>query len=158
VLALVEMSPVEDLMLVLLRAAMPDMQVKSLISADQDFPLVLVRSSGAWGEWDGDPRFLDAAIVTIHTLCSGPNADEDAALLAEATRVVIRDSANVVVPQRGHITKADMIDRPRRVTDWATATGPVQYADLPTGVSRYETQFRVEIRKPRIKPFPPESP
>jgi hypothetical protein len=147
------MSPIEDLALALLRDRLA-VQVGSLIKPNQDFPFVLVRSSGAWGEWDGDPRFLDAGVLTIHTFCDGPNADEDAGLLAEAVRVVLRDSVNVVLPMRGHITKVVMTDRPRRVTDWATATGPVQYADLPVGVFRYETQYRVEIRKPSVKPFP----
>lgn len=154
ILALVEMSPVEDLMLALLRENLPGINVNSLIADDQTFPLVVVRNTGAWGDWSGDERFLDAGSVVVHTFCEGINGDSDAALLAEAVRVVIRDSVNVVVPNRGHITKQQMLSRPRRVTDWATATGPVQYADLPTGVWRYETTYQVEIRKPLTNPYP----
>lgn len=153
VLALVEMSPVEDLLLALLPQKLPGVHVNSLIADDQPFPLVLIRNNGQWGEWGGDPRFLDASQVNIHVFCEGVNGDEDAALLSEAVRVVLRDSVNVVIPGRGHITKAQMVQRPRRVTDWATASGPVQYADLPSGVWRYETVFNVEIRKPTSKPF-----
>lgn len=147
------MSPVEDLMLTLLREGLPDVAVNSLIADNQTFPLVVVRNTGAWGEWQGDERFLDAGSIIVHTFCEGLNGDSDAALLAEAVRVVIRDSVNKVIPQRGHLVRQHMMDRPRRVTDWATATGPVQYADLPTGVWRYETQYQVEIRKPTDKPY-----
>lgn len=153
VLALVEMSPVEDLLLALLPTKLPGINVQSLIEDDQRFPLALVRAAGEWGEWSGDPRFLDAAQVVIHTFCEGIDADSDAALLGEAIRVVLRDSVNVVIPGCGHITKVDMVRRPRRLADWATATGPVQYADLPTGVMRYETVFNVEIKKSPTKPF-----
>lgn len=153
VLALVEMSPIEDLLLALLPDKFGGIPVKSLIEDNQTFPFILVRNTGAWGEWEGDPRFLDAGTVTVHTFTDGINGDEDGALLSEAVRVVLRDSVNVVVPQRGHITKVELVSRARRVTDWATATGPVQYADLPTGVWRYESVFRIEIRKPSVKPF-----
>lgn len=147
ILALVEMSPVEDLLLDLLPDKLPGIQVQSLIRDEQTFPLVIPRRSGNFGDWNGDERFLDAARITAHTFCEDPNGDEDAALLAEALRVVLRDSRNVVVPQRGHITKVKMASAPRRVTDWATASGPVQYADLPTGVWRYETIYDIEIKR-----------
>jgi hypothetical protein len=153
VLALVEMSPVEDLLLHLLRDKLTGVQVNSLIADDQTFPLVVVRNTGAWGDWGGDERFLDAGSVVVHTFAEGLNADSDAALLAEAVRVTLRDSVNAVVPGRGYISKQKMLSRPRRVTDWATATGPVQYADLPTGVTRYETTYEIEIRKPAAKPY-----
>lgn len=149
VLNLVEMSPVEDLVLALLRTRLPTVNVDTLIALDQGIPFVMVRNAGAWGDWDGDPRFLDAATLAVHTFCEGPNGDEDANLLAEAVRVILRDSVNVVVPDFGYLTKVRMVNRPRRVTDWATATGPVQYADLPTGVWRWETIFDTEIRKPK---------
>ncbi len=58
------------------------------------------------------------------------------------------------MPGRGHLTRVQMTSAPRRVTDWATATGPVQYADLPTGVWRYETQYRIGIRKPHTTRLP----
>lgn len=153
ILGLVELSPVEDLLLELLPAKLPGVDVRSLIADRQGFPLVIARRSGNFGDWSGDPRFLDAARVTVHTLCDGLNADEDAGLLAEAVRVILRDSRNIVVPHRGHLVHVTMASAPRRVTDWATATGPVQYADLPTGVWRYETTYDLVIKKPTQKPF-----
>ncbi|WIM95771.1 hypothetical protein ACTOB_007901 [Actinoplanes oblitus] len=154
--AMVELSPVEDLLLVLLREALAGISVQSLIWDNQTFPMVLVRRQPSFGEWMGDPRFVDSADVAIHTFCADPNGDEDAALLAEAVRVALRDAWLMYrsVPQRGHLTRVTMTSAPRRVTDWATATGPVQFADLPTGVWRYETLYRVAIRKPFARPLP----
>ena len=148
--ALAERSPVEDFMLDLLRAKLPGIQVNSLIADDQRFPLVLVRRIPGLGEGSGDPRFVDAATVSVQAFVEDPNGDEDAAILSEAVRVVLRDAwlSQTVVPGRGHITAFDMSSAPRRVTDWATASGPVQYADLPTGVWRYEAQYHLSIRRP----------
>lgn len=154
--AMAELSPVEDVLLVILRQALPGVTVQSLIWAQQRFPMVLVRRAPSFGEWQGDTRFLDSADVTVHTFAEDPNGDEDAAILAEAVRVALRDAwlNHVVIPGRGHLTRVEMTSAPRRVTDWATATGPVQYADLPTGVWRYETLYRIGIRKPRSRPYP----
>lgn len=158
--ALAELSPVEDLLLAVLRDGLPGIPVKSLIAADQTFPFVLVRRDPSFGLWTGDARFTDSARVVVQTLCSDPDGDPDAAILAEAVRVVMREAwlKQKVYPGRGHITRVDMASAPRRATDWATATGPVQYADLPTGVWRYETQYDVDIRKPRSRPFPIPTP
>ncbi|MEU5403715.1 hypothetical protein ABZ348_30990 [Streptomyces sp. NPDC005963] len=154
--ALAELSPVEDLLLAVLREGLPGISVQTLIEKDQSFPFVLVRRDPGFGSWGGDTRFTDPARIAVQTLCVDPDGDEDAAILAEAVRVVLREAwlRQRVYPGRGHITRVDLASAPRRATDWATATGPVQYADLPTGVWRYETQYDVQIRKPRSKPFP----
>ncbi|MDH6462058.1 hypothetical protein M2302_002233 [Micromonospora sp. A200] len=154
--ALAELSPVEDIMLAVLRAGLPGVRVQSLVEANQDFPLVLVRRAPHFGAWGGDTRFTDEADVEIHTFCPDPDGDEDAAILAEAVRVVLRDAflQQKAIEGRGQIKRVEMTSAPRRAPDWATAMGPVQYADLPTGVWRYETTYRVEIRKPRNRPFP----
>ena len=154
ILALVEMSPVEDLMLAVLRQGLPGIDVQTLIADDQTFPMVLVRTQADWGDWAGDPRFIDAATISIQAFCQGLNGDVDASLLSEAVRVVLRDSVNKPMPDLGHLIKVQMMGHPRRVTDWATSAGPVQYADLPTGVWRYESTYQIAMRKPRNKPFP----
>jgi hypothetical protein len=153
VLSLIEMSPVEDLMLALFREALPDVKVQTLIEGKQVFPFILIRSSGSWGSWEGDPRFIDSSTVEIHAFCEGVNADEDANLLSEAARVILRDSKNKVVPGKGYLISVEMLDRPKRSPDWQASVGPVQYADLPTGVERWEATYRVTIRKPANKPF-----
>ncbi|WP_327292445.1 hypothetical protein [Streptomyces sp. NBC_01198] len=154
--ALAELSPVEDLMLAILRAGLPGIQVGSLIATDQTFPFVLVRRDPSFGNVGGDVRFVDDAIVAVQSFCVDPDGDEDAAILAEAARVVIRNAwlDQLVIPGRGHITSFDISSSPRRAPDWATSTGPVQYADLPTGVWRYETKYQLSIRRPRIRPYP----
>lgn len=154
--AMAELSPVEDLLLPILREGLPGIPVSSLIAANQTFPLVLVRRGASFGEHAGDTRFTDSAQVSIQTFCADPNGDEDAAILAEAARVVLRDAwlKQKVVPGRGHLTRVELSSAPRRVTDWATAAGPVQYADLPTGVWRYESIYQIDIRKPRLRPYP----
>jgi hypothetical protein len=104
-------------MLAVLRDGLPGIEVKSLIAKNQTFPLVLVRRDPSFGNWTGDTRFLDAARVAIHVFCEDPDGDEDAAILSEAVRVVIRDAwlTQKVVPGRGHITRADLSSAPRRV-------------------------------------------
>lgn len=154
VLDLVEMSPVEDVLLGLLRERLTGVKVGAQYEDDQIFPSVLIRRDPDWGDWRGDPRFLDAGQVSISTLCNGLNADEDSALLAEAVRVILRDSTNVVVPSRGHVRKAKLVSAAHRVSDWATSTGPVQFANLPADVIRYQATYHVEVRKPLVKPFP----
>ncbi|WAB08718.1 tail terminator [Streptomyces phage Andris] len=154
--ALAELSPVEDLLLAVLRDGLPGISVQSLISKGQTFPFVLIRRDPSFGSWAGDTRFTDSARVAVHTFCQDPNGDEDAAILSEAVRVVLRNAwlNQRVYPGRGHITRVDLSSSPRRATDWATSAGPVQYADLPTGVWRYEAAYDIAIRKPRTRPFP----
>lgn len=147
------MSPVEDVVLDVLRSKITTVNVQTKIETGQTFPFILMRSQGSWGDWTGDPRFLDAAVITISCLCQGLNSDEDAALLAEAVRVVLRDSKNHQVPGRGYLVSASLMDRPKRSPDWAASSGPVQYADLPTDVERWEATYKVVIRKPMAKPF-----
>ncbi|MER7111205.1 hypothetical protein [Streptomyces sp. NPDC000229] len=155
--AMAELSPVEDLLLAVLREGLPGIRVKSLVDLHETFPLVLVRRDPTWGEWQGDTRFTDAARIVVNCFAPDPNGDEDAAILSEAVRVVLRDAwlNQKVYPRRGHIIRVDLNSAPRRATDWATATGPVQYADLPTGIWRYESIYDVQIRKPRTRPYTP---
>ena len=147
---LVERSPVEDFLLDLYRSELPSVPTNTLIADRQEFPFILVRRVPGLGENRGDPRFVDSAAVSVQVFVEDPNGDEDAARLSEACRVVLRDAwlKNKVIPGRGHLTSMEMSSAPRRVTDWATATGPVQYADLPSGVWRYEAQYHLTIRRP----------
>jgi len=149
ILDLVEMHPVEDLVLNLLRQRITSVPVQSQIYDDQTFPAIVIHRGDLLGEWwSGDPRFLDNARLDVFCFVEGLDADEDGSLLSEAVRVVLRDSVNKVVPGRGYITRVEMTSPPRNAADLDTATGPVQYADLPVGVVRYATTYALEIRKP----------
>lgn len=158
--ALAEFAPVEDILLPILDAALPGVSVQDRIWDDQQFPFVLVRRSPTMGEYQGDPRFTDWASLSIHTFATDPDGDQDAAILAEVVRVVLRDAARnrQGVSGLGYLYRADLVSAPRRVSDWATATGPVQYADLPTACWRYEARYEVEIRKSHARPYPLPTP
>ena len=148
VLSMVDFHPLEDIVLELLRARFPStIPVQSLIADRQMFPFILVRRADDWGRWDGD-SFVSSGTLAVHTFCEGLDADQDAALLGEAVRVALFDSINDVVPGKGHLTRIEPITFPRRMPDFATAVGPVQYADLPTGVVRYEARYDVSYRRP----------
>lgn len=146
-----EFLAIEDAVLPVLRDAFPDVRVVSLISEDtpDPFPFILVRGSHETGLWEGDERFIDVAMVAIHVFTEDPDGDWQAARLSEAVRVALRNAARQQfrLPDGSRIHSVTMTSRPRRVTDWATASGPVQYADLPSGTWRYETLFRVSVRR-----------
>lgn len=147
---LVEFTPLEDIVLHHLRAAIPPpIRVGSLVATDQEFPFILVRRTPDWGRWAGDGKFIDAGQITVHSYCEGVNADTDCAFLGDAVRTTLRDAVNVPVSGIGWLTEVEMIQPPRRASDWATATGPVQYADLPEGVVRYEAIFQLVMRAKR---------
>jgi hypothetical protein len=151
VLDLIEFSPVEDLLLEVLRAGLPDVPVYSLIPKDAPDLFVLVRRMAGMGGWSGDQRFTDAGRFFINTFTVDPDGDAKGAQLSEAIRVVLRDAwlSNYTSPDYGSIIRIEMSQEPARRTDWATSSGPVQFADLPTGFWRYETTYTIKIRKPR---------
>lgn len=150
VLALVELSPIEDVALVILKDGLVDIPSYSLIPETVPDDFIVVRRAHGYGLWKGDERFTDWARITVHVLTKDPDGDEKGALLSEAVRVVMRNAwlNNKLIPGRGYVSRIEMRSEPSRVTDWATASGPVQFADLPTGYWRYETTYGISIRKP----------
>lgn len=151
VLDLVELSPVEDILLTILRQDLPDVPIVSLVPDDIPQFFVLVRRITGMGNWQGDSRFTDEARFIINTLTADPDGDEKGALLSEAVRVVLRNAwlAHRVIPGKGSVIKIEMTSEPSRQTDWTSSSGPVQYADLPTGYWRYSTTYQIQVRKPR---------
>jgi hypothetical protein len=147
--ALVSASPIEDLVLALLRRALPEVAVQSQITYHQPMPLILVRRTYSV-EAEAPNRFVDRCHLQVQTFCEDPNGDSDAALLAEAARLALRDAwlDQIVIPGRGYLTYMQVYMPPRRVADWVTSSGPVQYADLPDGVWRYDAQYAVAVRRP----------
>jgi len=149
ILDLIEMHPVEDLVLALLRQRITSVPVQSQINDDQTFPAIVIHRGDLIGQWwGGDPRFIDHARLDVFCFTEGIDADTDGSLLSEAVRNALRGSINQVVPGLGHLTEVTMTSAPRNAADWDTATGPVQYADLPAEVVRYSTTFALSIRKP----------
>ena len=151
--ALVEMAPFEDVGLAVLKDAFPDVTVVSLIPSDaftQESLLFLVRRVGGWGLWDGDARFMDSGSLSLQVFASGSDADERAALASEAIRVAMREAWREpkYYPGVGALVRVRVREEPVAKADWATSSGPVQYADLPKGWTRYETIYDLRVRRP----------
>lgn len=147
-----EFSPIEDVILPILRDALPDgIYVQSLVDLIQDFPAVIVRGVDTFGSPGGDERFLDVADFTIDVLVLDPDGDQDAARLSEACRVALSRAwrQRATVSGRGQIVALSRMSRAHRSPDWASSVGPVQYADLPSNLTRYESRFHAAIRKPK---------
>ena len=150
VLTKADFSPIEDIALAILREELPDVPIFSLIPEETPDFFVLTRRRSALGNWDGDPRFTDVGQVDIHIFTRDPDGDEKGAVLGEAVRVAFRNAwlDHRSVPGRGSVIRIIQTSDPARKTDWATASGPVQYADLPTGYWRYESSYEFRVRKP----------
>lgn len=151
-----ERTPIEDVALTILRAALPSVEFVSQIRKNQSFPVVLVRRLPAFIYAQTDERWLEQADLSIHSFALDPDGDRDAAILAEAVRVALRDAwlDNAGNDSIGWIARFSCLAPARRVPDWATASGPVQYADLPSNTWRYEGRYRLTVRKPRNNPYP----
>ena len=153
---LVEMAPAEDLVLRILRNALPDVPIYSRIPGEHDiWPtqeglLIVPRRGSSYGVWGGESRFMDHAGVEIHVFTYGPDDEERAAWAHEACRVAFRNALinQDYYPGLGSLCGHYVEEEARRKADWATASGPVQYADLPTGWSRYEARHQIYIRRP----------
>jgi hypothetical protein len=153
VYALIENKPVEDIILAILREGLPDVSVVSLIPQEVPEHFVLVRRLQSLGDWHGDPRFTDEGRFAIHTYTADPDGDYKGAILSEAVRVVLRNASlhGWRHPDLGSVIEIAMVSEPTRATDWSTSTGPVQYADLPTGYWRYQSSYTLSVRRPRKK-------
>lgn len=152
-----ELPPIEDVLLAFLRPALPDVEVKTLVpdAMAADFPFVVARRQYNMMHWRGDLRaFVDQAYIQVDTFTQDTttsSGDEEGAILSEAVRVALRDAwlDQTVIEVEGKrvaIAKFDLLNAPRRAGDWANATGPVQYADLPAGAWRYTTVYRITFR------------
>lgn len=161
-LALNEHVPAEDFVLALFRERIEALDLSSpvhvitQISRDQPRPAILIRKLPTFWEFGSDERFLSSMDLAIHVVADDPDGDRDASRLSEACRVILRDAwlNHYYHPENGSVTFFECLAPPRRVSDWATASGPVQYADLPSNVHRYEGRYRIVVRKPRIPPYP----
>lgn len=160
VLAMVanEFQPFEDIFLTILREGLPDILISSLVSENPDWsvcPQIVIRRDHSVGGWNGDPRFIDKGRLAISTFTYDPTGliggDVEGAQLSEAVRLVLFAAWQNQWhnPELGSVKRIRMTNEPSRVPDWQTSQGPVQYANLPVGWSRYETKYEATIRKPR---------
>ena len=157
-------EPIEDCALQILRDAFPDMPVVSLIPEDpaemlpwaeglsHGGPFLLCRKTETLEGWRGDRRgWLDYAVFTVDIFTQDPDGDAKGGRIGEAVRVAFeragRESKRF--PGYGYLRRQNLWSAPARKSDWATSSGPVQYADLPTGWWRYETKFEIWVRVQR---------
>ena len=146
----VEFEPVEELILRILRDNLPNSHIGTLLELDRtgiDYSILVRRIPGLGA---GDNKWINYHGISVHVYTKDPDGDEKGALISDAVRVILRDAAHerVWYPDLGGLTRVRMTLEPVRKTDWATAEGPVQFADLPTGEWRYETRYAVWVRRP----------
>ena len=154
-LNLAQYSPLEDFVI---RALAPTLEphgfaVLALIEDEPTLPFVQVRRLSSWGYWGGDPRgLLDRHRFAIQVFTEDPDGDQKGALYSEIVRAVLQKASDEhwSDPEIGIITNIKMTEAPNRVSDWATSQGPVQYADLPVGTYRYESQYSALTRPPSV--------
>lgn len=146
---------VDELLLGILRPAFEPQGVTVRTQWTQGLapPIILARRerrSGTVSNRVKDERFLEPAIVAIETITDGVDADEVGEELQEAVRAVLREAHlnQTVIPNGGAINRMEISSLPSRVSDWATSTGVVQYAQLPDGQVRYESILRILVRPP----------
>lgn len=147
----IELSPMEDIFLHILRRDFPDIPIHSLIPPEVVFPFVLIGRRAPLENWSGHPRFIDQGRMLVSVFTEEPNGIEKAQLISEGIRVALRDAwlRHEYVPGLGSIVRIELKSEPSRSPDWATSSGPVQFADLPNAVHRYEATYSVRIRRPR---------
>lgn len=139
----------EDVALHVMRTYLPDVTTFSLIPMDAPETFVLVRRDFALGRWSGRPGMVDFGRLRVDCFTSDPDGDWKGAVLADAIRAAFLRAGReeLVLPNGDWIKSVEMTSEPSRRVDWATATGPVQYADLPTGLNRYESKYAIRVRK-----------
>lgn len=147
----VKFYPYEDLLVEMFKYGLPELQFKTLIPERMTYPLVVGRRFLKQGAWSGDPRFIDKGPVRINVFTEGQYAEDQGFFISEAIRVMMLKAKleKWRFPGIGSIVNIEMETEPSDESDWATASGIVQFADLPKHVKRRETVYRMTIRRPQ---------
>lgn len=138
----------EDFVPGILRKVLPErVRVTSRIEEGATFPFVEVSSSRvSEGSFHTDRR-LQTVGVMIQAFTKGVDAEEDASNLCWACVQAVLDAAKRGdrLPDGSVVASARVVMPPLRRSDWADASGPVQYQDLPQLVERYEATLSVVL-------------
>ena len=147
----VELSAFEDIMLTILRRDFPSIPCFSLIPPDVTYPFIWVSRRAPLEVWGGHPRFTDRGRVIVSVFAEEPDGIEKAQYVSEAIRVSLRDAwlRHEFFPGLGSIVNLELKSEPTRSPDWATSAGPVQFADLPNNIHRFEAMYTMTVRRPR---------
>lgn len=147
-----EFQPVTDIALYIIRQAFPDLEVYSEVPFHAKFPFVLVRRGMRFTAVRSDERAIKSVVVDVHCYTAGEDGDLEAEQLSEAIRAAMSNAwrSRLPLPEGwGSLIRIAAEMEPIRAPDWATSTGPVQYADLPTAAWRWEASYRITYRRPR---------
>lgn len=139
----------------ILRTRLPGVRFISQISPHVAPPYVLVREVGFEGAFVADRRFKREYFISIETFTEGLESDVEAPLFHRAaedafTRVAYGNES--VLDGAGWITRYELVEPARRLSDWASAAGPVQTADLPTNWTRHHSLHRIELKRSDVGP------
>lgn len=139
----------------ILRDRFPGFVFAGLISPSLDPPFALVRETGFEGSWAGDRRFKREFFISIETFTDGLESDVEAPQIHRAaedafTRAALANRS--VSAGAAWVTDYELADPPRRLYDWASATGPVQTADLPVNWTRWFSLHRFDIKRSDVGP------
>lgn len=144
-----------DVGLDILRRRFPEMHFISLLSPGTAMPFTLVREVTFYGAWSVDSRFMREYFISIETFTEGLESDVDGPLIHRAAEDAFRRTAlghEAVVNNTGWIEGYELVEPARRVSDWASADGPVQMADLPAGMVRHMSIHRLSLKRSQVGP------
>jgi len=135
------------------KAGGPYVQVVSTYQQNIQPPAVLAintRRTGLDAYGNNDEMFMRSAVMEINTFTDGADAETDGVNLQESVKqaLVRAHLKQIHYPGLGIINHISSPLTATRQTDWATATGPVQYSKLPEGAVRYEARYKMIIRPP----------
>lgn len=141
----------EDFLPVWLREALPEhVTVVTRLEDGMSLPAVLVKETmGSNGYVRARPE-TDVIELELHTFTDGIDAEVDGWRLQWAMWSLIDGwaSRGRRIDSRGSVLKfATQRERPRRRADWADATGPVQYQDLPLRIERFVQPIRLLVKR-----------
>ena len=152
-------GPIEDLVLGILRphfqrveqAGRPKVHVYTDYQEDMKTPGVLclnTRRTGIEAYATNDDNWMRSVVLEVNAFADGWEAEKDAADLQESVRHAFMQAqrTQMVIPGVGSISKITTPIMATRQTDWATASGPTQSAQMPHGATRYEARYRIIMR------------
>lgn len=146
----VRFFPYEDILIEIFKRGLPDVPFYTYIAEDMSFPAVHGQRFAKQRPWSGDPRFIDSGPIRINVFTTGLNAEIEGGYISEAIRNVFLRAhlERWHFPDVGSVLSIQMESEPAISSDWASASGIVQFADLPPGVVRTETAYNMTIRRP----------
>lgn len=150
----VRFYPFEDILVEIFKRGLEGVKFVTYIAEDiEDYPYVTGFRFTPQAGWSGDPRFIDTGLIRINVFTSGEHAEDEGFFISEAIRVMMLQAhlERWHFPGVGSVLNIEMTVEPTESTDWATSTGVVQFADLPKGVLRSETVYRMTIRRPQTE-------